>query len=98
MRTWIDERADRDLRQLPCVGRRREITHARLSNAGDRWHEHDLVDMLYLPCAAEYADYVVCEKKMAHYLQRTGRNRPGVGTVVTSLADLLRVLEPQIRS
>lgn len=35
-KTWVNERADRDLRQLPYLGRRREVTHARLSNAADK--------------------------------------------------------------
>ena len=55
--------------------------YSRLSNPNDHWHEHDLIDVLFLPCAAEYGDYVVCEKKTADYLWRTGRKRPG-GAVV----------------
>ncbi len=92
--TWVDERAEHDLRRLPYVGRRREITHARLGNAEDRWNDHDLIDMLYLPCAAEYGDYVVCEKKTAHYLRRTARDRLSSGAVVTSFEDLVAALKP----
>jgi hypothetical protein len=28
------------------------VTHARLVNIDDKWHEHDLIDMLFLPCRA----------------------------------------------
>lgn len=93
LQRWVSDRAEQDLSRLPYLGRRREVAHARLSDPRDRWHYHDLIDMIYLPCAAEYADYLVCEKKTAHYLQRTGRGRPGSGEVVTSFGQLLDALD-----
>jgi hypothetical protein len=65
LESWTEARADEEFAEVPYLGLRREITHARLVNVDDRWHEHDLVDMLFLPCAAAYADFVVCEKKTA---------------------------------
>ena len=93
LEAWVDEGAERDLCRLPYLGLSREVTHARLRDANDRWHRHDLVDMLYLPCAAAHGDFVVAEKKMAHYLQRTTRDR-STCVVVASFADLIAALEP----
>lgn len=87
--TWVDERADAELSGLPYLGRRRELMHLRLMNPSDRWIGTDLVDVVYLPCAAQYSDYVVCEKKTGDYLQRVSRDRDGGATVVTSIGDLM---------
>lgn len=66
--------------------------HFRLVNADDHWDEHDLIDMMYFPCAAHYADYVVCEKKTGDYLQRVAHHRAEGATVVTSIRDLVAAL------
>ena len=93
LQAWAQSRADEDLAQLPYLGRERELIHLRLLNTGDTWEPNDLVDVLYLSCAAGYADYVVCEKKTGDYLQRVSRNRPGGASVVTSIRELLAALE-----
>lgn len=93
LESWAKLRADEEFALVPYLGLRREITHARLVNVDDPWHEHDLVDMLYLPCAAAYADYLVCEKKTADYLRRAGRKRPEGADIYTSIAELVGVLE-----
>ena len=87
--TWIRERAEEDLASLPYVGLQRELIHVRLMNAQDEWNPNDLVDVLYLSCAAAYADYVVCEKKLGHYLQRVGKMRPGGARILTSVDELM---------
>ena len=44
--TWVDERAEEELRSLPYLGRRRELVHFRLVNPSDRWEGNDLVDVV----------------------------------------------------
>jgi len=90
--SWVDTDGDDNIGRLGYLGRRREVMHFRLVNADDHWDEHDLIDMMYLPCAAHYADYVVCEKKTGDYLQRVARDRSGGATVVTSIRDLVSAL------
>jgi hypothetical protein len=90
---WLRSRADADLAQPPYLGRKREVIHRRLLNAQDAWEHHDLVDMLFLPCAAGYADYVVCENKTGDYLKRVARDRSGGAIIYTSIRDLMAALE-----
>lgn len=63
--------------ESPAVGLFREMLHSRHLNRKTTWHPNDLTDMVYLSCAAGYADFVVCEKHMRdplqHGLKRLGR-------------------------
>ncbi len=91
--TWLDLHADSDIGRLPYIGRRREVTHLRLGNADDSWEPNDLIDMLFLPCAAGYADFVICENHTGAYLRRVARDLPEGATVCTSIRELLAALE-----
>jgi hypothetical protein len=91
--TWLEQQGPDDLTSLPYLGTVFEAIHFRLRDAGDAWHSHDLNDLLYLGCASAYADYVVCEKKTAHYLTRVNRSRDSAATVLTKLTDLVRLVE-----
>jgi hypothetical protein len=51
------------------------------------WEPNDLVDMLYLGCAAAYADVVVAERTATNYLQRAWGNRDSECPVVAKLPD-----------
>jgi hypothetical protein len=90
---WFEESAETDLAKLPYLGRMREVIHYRLMNAGDRWARGDLVDILYLPYAAAYADVLVAEKKTSHYLISAQRRLGGGARVVTSLAEAVEALD-----
>lgn len=78
--------------QLPFVGRVMEITHIRLRNPQDIWVEHDLIDLLFLSCAAAYADFVVAERKAAHMLRQAARQTSSGATVFATLYELSRNL------
>jgi hypothetical protein len=60
----------------------------RLSNRA-RWEPNDLVDMLYLSCAAAYADAVAAERAATHYLNAAWRDRPEPCPVVPTLRELV---------
>jgi hypothetical protein len=94
LEAWVSDLADDDLAQLPYLGRSRDVIHLRLCNPDDRWKPNDLIDMLFLPCAAAYADFVVGEKKTIDYLVRAERTRSGGAVLVSSLAGLVDRLEP----
>ena len=76
VRSWL-QRATDDIRRLPATGLFREMLHDRHLNRGTKWSPNDLTDMVYLSCAAGYADFVVCEQHMrsvlAQGLRRLGR-------------------------
>ena len=87
LKSWIASSADEDLAALPFLGLRREVTHYRLVDRSGQWDDHDLVDMLFLPCAAAYADHVVCEKKTGTLMRRALGKRPGGAAIHLSIAE-----------
>ncbi|MDQ0811186.1 hypothetical protein QFZ63_002900 [Streptomyces sp. B3I7] len=52
-----------------------------------KWEPNDLIDMLYLGCAAAYADVVVAERAATNYLQRSWRGERQECPVVAKLPD-----------
>ncbi len=74
--------------QLPFVGRMMEATILRLRNSQDDWHENDFIDMLFLSCAAAYADIVVAERKTADMLLRTATKVKSSGVICANLLEV----------
>jgi hypothetical protein len=93
LRAWMEDRGDHDIADLPYLGRMRELVHRRLMNPQTRWDVNDLVDVLFLSCAAGYADYVVCEKDAAHHLETIGQKLNGGARIFRSCADLITFLD-----
>ncbi len=89
---WLLERADDDVASLPYLGRFREVIHLKLRDPRRKWEANDLFDLMYLPCAAGYADSVVCEIDLAHHLELCGQARDGAA-IFTSIAELTEHLE-----
>lgn len=96
-RHWVINQATDDIRCLPATGLFREMLHDRHLNKGTVWKTNDLTDMVYLSCAAGYADFVVCERHMGSMLtqglKRLGRPqyvfrrfRDAIPTVQAALA------------
>ena len=74
--------------RLPFVGRVMEITHIRLRNPQDVWVENDLIDLLFLSCAAAYADFVVAERKATHLLRQAALWTSSGAAVFATLCEL----------
>ncbi|MGC5344842.1 hypothetical protein [Streptomyces sp. DT171] len=79
--------------QLPFTGRVLEIIQARLRNPSDKWANHDLNDLLFLACAAGYADHVVAEKKTGHYLREADKHVVPGASVHLNLRSLVEALQ-----
>lgn len=88
-KAWLSEDADDAIAALPYLGRNREVVHLKLQNAQKGWKASDLIDLMYLPCAAGYADHVVCEKHTGDYLQRANRGRGEGARPFLSIATLM---------
>jgi hypothetical protein len=69
MSDWALNCSDGDLHQMPALGIFREVLHEKLCNVNLRWHDNDLVDMMYLTSAAGYCDHVVAERSHASHIQ-----------------------------
>ncbi|HEY5179902.1 MAG TPA: hypothetical protein VIJ07_09060 [Dermatophilaceae bacterium] len=77
LQRWLPIQSAGDIRELHATGLFGEMLHDRHLNKGTKWRPNDLTDMVYLSCAAGYADFVVCENHMgsvlAQGLKRLGR-------------------------
>jgi hypothetical protein len=75
---WLPDQLFDDISELPATGVFREMLHERHLNKGTVWRHNDLTDMVYLSCAAGYADFVVCERHMGNVLRQGLKrlNRP----------------------
>ncbi|MEH0419895.1 hypothetical protein [Streptomyces sp. B21-083] len=83
----------RAIGESPAVGLFREMLHSRHLNKGTTWRRNDLPDMLYLSCAAGYADVVVCEKHMRDPLQRGLKRMGRSAQVYRRLTDAVAAIE-----
>lgn len=54
---WIRD-AEHELPRLPFLGRLHEVMYRRLRDANITWGANDLNDLMFLSCAAGYADVV----------------------------------------
>lgn len=67
---WMIRHAETEIAGMPALGLYGEAIHDKSVNAAAAWEENDLTDLLYLSCAAGYADHVVCERETAGVLRQ----------------------------
>lgn len=93
MSDWARGGFGRGLSRLRSAAVYREAMHARHLNHGTTWGPNDLTDLVYLSCAAAYADIVVSEGHMGGIIrQALGRlTRPT--PVLKKLRDAVPVVE-----
>ena len=84
--------ADDPLARTPFLAQMRQMLFARLRNAEQTWEANDLVDIMFLCCAAGYADLVVGERRAIGYL-RQARQPPPRARLATSLQEAVRALD-----
>jgi len=88
--------SDRDLKQFlggePMSSLLSALFVTRFIDSSTRWHENDLVDMLFLSCGAAYCDYVVGEAKTATQLAQIQRSLGKPVTAFRTLGDLVDAL------
>ncbi|MCD4524712.1 hypothetical protein [Nocardioides sp. cx-173] len=88
--------SDKELKKLLREGRMTallsELFATRFVDQSTKWQSNDLVDMLYLSCAAAYCDYVVAETKTATHLQQIQRRLGMKINVFSNLQTLVEAL------
>lgn len=89
---WFESLDREAFSGVPYLNRWYTVFGERLSNPQQPWEANDLMDLLYLPCAAAYCDVVVTEKSMAHYLKLADRAQEGA-VITPQLRDLPEILE-----
>jgi hypothetical protein len=76
---------------MPFVSRVRAVLFGRLSNATQRWEPNHLIDIMFLGCAAGYADLVIGERQTIGYL-RQASGVPEGALVASTLREGLELL------
>jgi hypothetical protein len=80
------------LNEEPMTSLLSELFITRFVDESTRWADNDLIDMLYLACAAAYCDFVVTEKKTGTHLRQIQRSQGKPVTVHTNLQSLVEAL------
>jgi hypothetical protein len=93
--SWVQTSADRDVAAMPCLGLFREALREKHLNSSTKWKAGDLADLMYLTCAAGYADHVVAERQMAGQLARAANRLGRHLSVHRNLSELLPRLDIQ---
>lgn len=86
---------DDPIGRMPFLARMRQLLFVRVRNFGQRWAPNDLIDSMFISCAAGYADVVIGERSMIGYL-RQGRELPPGARLATTLAEGLELLGPSL--
>lgn len=89
---WLTEQLPDDLPQMPYLGLRFEFLFGKHSNRGARWHDNDLIDMMFLCLAGAYADLVVCESSAASHIRQAQRRLGRTETAVSKFSAAVRAL------
>lgn len=92
-RHWFLNHSMDDIRELPATGTFRKMLHERHLNKGTVWRRNDLTDMVYLSCAAGYADFVVCERHMGTVLTQSLNRMRGPTLVFRRLYEAVAAIE-----
>ncbi len=64
-------RSGDEITAMPSLGLFREVLEQKHLNPGTTWYNNDLSDLMYLTCAAGYADYVVSERSLVSQMEQS---------------------------
>jgi hypothetical protein len=67
---------DDPISRMPFLAQMRQLLFARLCNETQQWQANDLIDILFLTCAAGYADVVAAERQTVAHLAQARAPRP----------------------
>jgi len=95
MSQWILNERSAQIAMMPCLGLFRETFQGMNLNHA-RWEDNHLTDLMYLTCAAGYADYVVAERSLAGYMQQALKRMHRPINVYRRIQDLVPVLETRL--
>jgi len=90
---WLREHRRPDVADMPCLGLFREVLHEKTVNPESEWKINDLTDMIYLTCAAGYADYDVGERSLVAQMRQALKRLGRPAKVYRRIKDLVPVLE-----
>lgn len=83
----------RQAETMPFVSNLSALFRLRHLDRRTRWKENDLIDMMYLSCAAGYADYVAAERHTGTQLRQIMESKGTPPNTFITLADLVEALD-----
>ncbi len=95
LETWVESHFEPDVPGMRCLGLWNEVFQAKHINSTTKWKTNDLTDMLFLTCAAGYADYVLAERSATSYLNQTAKRLGRSINVYSRIDDLIVELQRQ---
>jgi hypothetical protein len=92
---WIETHFNRDVGAMNCFGLWNEVFQDKHLETTTKWRENDLIDMLFLTCAAGYADYLLCEASMWNLLRQAAKRLGRPIRVYSRITDLAADLKSE---
>jgi len=89
LETWIESHFNTDVRAMKSLGLWNEVFQDKHLNTTTKWSANDLTDMMYLTCAAGYADYVLAERSLTSYVKQAARRLHRSIKVYSRIEDLV---------
>lgn len=86
---WVKQHLFPDLRSMNSFGLWSDIFQVRHLDASTKWKANDLLDMLFLTCAAGYADYVLGERAATSYISQAAKRLGRSVKVYSKMSDLV---------
>jgi hypothetical protein len=83
----------RQTESMPFLSLLSALLRLRYLDRQRRWEANDLVDMMYLSCAAAYCDYVVAERYTGTQLRQIQDSRGARSNTFLKLSELVSTLE-----
>ena len=83
----------RQTETMPFVSNLAALFRLRYLDSRTRWKANDLIDMMYLSCAAAYCDYVAAERHTGTQLRQVMESRNAKVNTFITLTDLVAALD-----
>ncbi|MEV0326954.1 hypothetical protein AB0H63_10970 [Micromonospora echinospora] len=83
----------RQTETMPFVSNLSALFRLRHLDRQTRWKSNDLIDMMYLSCAAAYCDYVAAERHTGTQIRQIMESRGETPNTFVTLTDLVEALE-----
>ena len=93
LENWIELYVDEDFHTMMCLGFWRLIYQDRHLDATYKWRSNDLTDMMYLTCAAGYADYILAERSLTSHLNQAAKRLDRQVKVYSRIGELVAALK-----
>lgn len=94
---WTDASAKADIAQMPYLSRYVRVMLNRVRNRTAGWERNDFIDLMFLPCAAGYADVVIGERRTISDLGAVAARCPPGAELTHSIVEGTALIEQRLR-